>query len=66
MDSGADRLTEHGQHGGAFQMLDAYLERPTRHAAGLLDRLSERRIAAVYPAGAHYQAARTVQLQAIR
>jgi hypothetical protein len=35
-----DRLTEHGQH-GAYQMLDAYLERPTRHAARLLDRLSE-------------------------
>jgi hypothetical protein len=26
---------------GAFQMLDTYRERPTRHAASLLDRLSE-------------------------
>ena len=26
---------------GAIQMLDAYLERPTRHAARLLDLLSE-------------------------
>jgi|RhiMethySRZTD1v2_1073278.scaffolds.fasta_scaffold264168_4 hypothetical protein len=40
MDSGVDRLIEHGQR-SAFQMLDAYPERPTRHAARLLDRLSE-------------------------
>jgi hypothetical protein len=40
MDSGADRLTEQAATGGIL-MLDTRLERPARHAAGLLDRLTE-------------------------